>query len=124
MAEVEERIARISKHKGVVGIFVVDDSGKILRQTIKMEKDQDGKEIYPKDISTPQQIAIKVSGLAKKARSVVRDIDPHNDLTFFRVRGKNKQEILVAPDKNLFLIVIQRTEFEEQWALIYKLENK
>ena len=43
--------------------------------------------------------------LAKKARSVVRDIDPMNDLTFFRVRSK-RQEIMVAPDKNLFLIVI------------------
>ena len=45
----------------------------------------------------------------------MRDLDPHNDLTFFRVRGKNKQEILVAPDKHLFLIVIQKTEFDEQW---------
>jgi dynein light chain roadblock-type len=34
-----------------------------------------------------------------------------NDLTFFRVRSR-KQEILVAPDKNLFLIVIQ-TPYEE-----------
>ena len=45
--------------------------------------------------------------------SVVRDIDPQNDLTFFRVRGKNKQEIMVAPDKNLFLIVIQDQVLEQ-----------
>jgi len=61
----------------------------------------------------PIQIARKVTDLAKKARSVVRDIDPTNDLTFFRVRGKNGKEIMVAPDKNLFLIVLQRTDFEE-----------
>jgi dynein light chain roadblock-type len=51
--------------------------------------------------------ADKVTKLAKLARSVVRDIDPMNDLTFFRVRSK-KHEIMVAPDKNLFLIVIQQ----------------
>ena len=104
MAEVEERISRISQHKGIVGLIIVDDNGKILRTTIRNDS---------KDIN-PLQIAQKVTALAKKARSVVRDLDPHNDLTFFRVRGKNKQEILVAPDKNLFLIVIQRTEFDEQ----------
>ena len=47
-----------------------------------------------------------ITELAKKARSVVRDINPLNDLTFFRVRSK-RQEIMVAPDKALFLIVIQ-----------------
>ena len=56
--------------------------------------------------ATPKLIAQKVTELAKIARSVVRDIDPLNDLTFFRVKSKSK-EILVAPDKNLFLIVLQ-----------------
>ena len=56
--------------------------------------------------SAPRQYAQKVTELAKKARSVVRDIDPLNDLTFFRVRSK-RQEIMVAPDKNIFLIVVQ-----------------
>ena len=39
-------------------------------------------------------------------RSVVRDIDPQNDLTFLRIRSK-KHEIMVAPDKEYLLIVIQ-----------------
>lgn len=41
-----------------------------------------------------------------QARSVVRDLDPSNDLTFLRIRSK-KHEILVAPDKEFLLIVIQ-----------------
>ena len=104
MAEVEERILRIKQHKGVMGLLIVDENGKVLRTTMNtQDKDQN-----------PLQIAQKVTALAKKARSVVRDLDPHNDLTFFRVRGKNKQEILVAPDKHLFLIVLQKTDFDEQ----------
>ena len=58
-----------------------------------------------KDQPNPRQIAAKITDLAKKARSVVRDIDPQNDLTFFRVRTK-RSEVMVAPDKNLFLIVL------------------
>lgn len=47
-----------------------------------------------------------MSQLSDKARSVVRDLDPGNDLTFLRIRSK-KHEIMVAPDKDFILIVIQ-----------------
>lgn len=58
------------------------------------------------DNSTTVQYAGLMSQLADKARSVVRDLDPGNDLTFLRVRSK-KHEIMVAPDKDFILIVIQ-----------------
>ena len=44
--------------------------------------------------------------LASKARSAVRTLDPQNDLTFLRIRSK-KHEIMVAPEKEYMLIVIQ-----------------
>jgi len=37
---------------------------------------------------------------------VVRDLDPQNDLTFLRIRSK-KHEIMVAPDNEFLLIIIQ-----------------
>lgn len=52
------------------------------------------------------QYAGLISLLSAKARSVVRDLDPSNDLTFLRIRSK-KHEIMVAPDKDFILIVIQ-----------------
>ena len=103
MAEVEERFNRIIAHKGIVDILIVGEDGKIL----KRNKRKDGNE------TIQSQIAKKVTELAKRARSVVRDINPNNDLTFFRVRSK-KQEIMVAPDKNLFLIVIQVSDDKEK----------
>ena len=103
MAEVEERIARIKNHKGVRGLLIVDENGKFLRSTMSSSNNE----------TAPKQYASKVTELAKKARSVVRDIDPLNDLTFFRVRSK-RQEIMVAPDKNLFLIVIQDQIMEHE----------
>ncbi|KAA0191270.1 Dynein light chain roadblock-type [Fasciolopsis buskii] len=44
--------------------------------------------------------------LATKARTALRDLDPTNDLTFLRIRSK-KNEIMVAPDRDYSLIVIQ-----------------
>jgi len=103
MAEVEERIARIKNHKGVKGLLIVDENGKYIRTTMSSSGND----------TAPKQYAQRVTELAKKARSVVRDIDPMNDLTFFRVRSK-RQEIMVAPDKNLFLIVIQQPADDDQ----------
>jgi dynein light chain roadblock-type len=58
------------------------------------------------DNTSTVQYAGLLSQLADKARNVVRDLDPSNDLTFLRVRSK-KHEIMVAPDKDFLLIVIQ-----------------
>ncbi|KAF2367308.1 Roadblock/LAMTOR2 domain [Trinorchestia longiramus] len=60
------------------------------------------------DNPTTVQYTGLISGLADKARSVVRDLDPTNDLTFFRLRSR-KHEIMVAPDKEYMLIVVQNT---------------
>jgi dynein light chain roadblock-type len=40
------------------------------------------------------------------ANSVVRTLDDTDELTFFRIRSK-KHEIMIAPDKDYLLVVIQ-----------------
>jgi dynein light chain roadblock-type len=49
---------------------------------------------------------VKLSEAARQARNLVRDLDPSNDLTFLRIPCR-KYEMMVAPDKDYFLIVIQ-----------------
>ncbi|NXW48628.1 DLRB1 protein, partial [Nyctiprogne leucopyga] len=58
------------------------------------------------DDPTTIQYAGLMRSFITKARSTVQEIDPQNDLTFLRIRSK-KNEIMVAPDKDYFLIVIQ-----------------
>ncbi|KAG0720881.1 Dynein light chain roadblock-type 2 [Chionoecetes opilio] len=93
-AEVEETLKRIQSHKGVVGVIVVNSEGIPIKSTL--------------DNPTTIQYTGLISGLTDKARSVVRDLDPTNDLTFLRVRSK-KHEIMIAPDKEYMLIVVQNT---------------
>lgn len=92
MSEVEETLKRIQSHKGVLGIIVINQEGIPIRTTM--------------DNSTTVQYAGLILELTAKARSTVRDIDPSNDLTFLRIRSK-KHEIMVAPDKDYMLIVVQ-----------------
>ncbi|EHB03292.1 Dynein light chain roadblock-type 2 [Heterocephalus glaber] len=90
--EVEETLKRIQSHKGVIGTMVVNAEGIPIRTTL--------------DNSTTVQYAGLLHQLTIKAKSTIRDIDPQNDLTFLRIRSK-KHEIMVAPDKEYLLIVIQ-----------------
>ncbi len=59
------------------------------------------------DTSLSQQYAALIKSLSDKARSAIREIDPTNELVFFRMRTR-KHEILVAPgllqkQKKIFL---------------------
>lgn len=92
MSEVEDTLKRIQSHRGVQGLIVINSEGIPVRTTL--------------DNSTTVQYAGLLHSLAAQARNCVRDIDPQNDLTFLRVRSK-KNEIMVAPDKDYMLIVIQ-----------------
>ncbi|XP_045149796.1 dynein light chain roadblock-type 2 [Echinops telfairi] len=95
MTEVEETLKRIQSHKGVIGTMVVNAEGKPLKS-----------ELHNDGLTLSQYTAVLVHNFQMKARSTVRDIDPQNDLTFLRIRSK-KHEIMVAPDKEYLLIVIQ-----------------
>eukprot|EP00742_Colponemidia_sp_Colp-10_P003451 GILJ01003676.1.p1 GENE.GILJ01003676.1~~GILJ01003676.1.p1 ORF type:complete len:101 (-),score=13.03 GILJ01003676.1:103-405(-) len=99
MSEVEETLNRIKTHKGVQGIVIVNSEGVPIRSTL--------------DNSLTLQYSALITQLAQKARSVVRDLDPQNDLTFLRIRSK-KHEIMVAPDKDFILIVIQNPNAEDK----------
>jgi len=92
MSEIEDTIKRIQAHKGVQGLIVLNLDGIPVRTTM--------------DNSTTVQYASLLHSLSAQARNCVRDIDPQNDLTFLRVRSK-KHEIMVAPEKEYTLIVIQ-----------------
>ena len=79
--------------------------------TYKDDKESNGLPQFVKSTFAKDQEAmannygVKLSQLAKIARNLVRDLDPSNDLTFLRVTCK-KYEMMIAPDKDYFLIVI------------------
>eukprot|EP00245_Coleochaete_scutata_P010011 TRINITY_DN3431_c0_g5_i1.p1 TRINITY_DN3431_c0_g5~~TRINITY_DN3431_c0_g5_i1.p1 ORF type:complete len:100 (-),score=15.57 TRINITY_DN3431_c0_g5_i1:36-335(-) len=93
MSEVEATLQRINGHKGVIGTIIVDSEGNAIRTTFT-------------DAETTAQYTSLIPSLAAMARSTVRDLDPQNDLQFLRIRSK-MHEILVSPDNEFTLIVIQ-----------------
>ncbi|EGD80874.1 dynein light chain roadblock-type 1 [Salpingoeca rosetta] len=91
-AEVEETLKRISGHKGVEGIVILNKEGIAIKSTL--------------DQTATTQYAGLISSIAAQASHVVRELDPQDGLTFLRLRSK-KHEIMVAPDNDYLLVVIQ-----------------
>ena len=52
------------------------------------------------------QYSVLVSQLSDRAKSIVRDLDPSNELTYLRIKSR-KHEVLVAPEDDFILIVVQ-----------------
>lgn len=109
-SEVEDTLKRIQSHRGVIGTIVVNNEGLYSLTDFSLKLS-----VFIKyfqyliifigipikstlDNSTSVQYAGLIQQLADKARSVVRDLDPSNDLMFLRMRTK-KHEIMVAPGK-------------------------
>jgi len=90
--EVDEYIKRIVNHRGVVGVVIINADGIPIKSTI--------------DNSTSVQYAGEIQIIIEKARTLIKEMDNTNDLSFLRLRTK-KHEVLVAPDKDYAMIVIQ-----------------
>ena len=96
LAAVEETFKRLQSHKGVIGVIIINSDGIAIRSTL--------------DNDVTVQYAALISRFTVKARGVVRDLDPDNELKFVRIRSK-KHEIMVAAEfektREYYLVVVQ-----------------
>jgi dynein light chain roadblock-type len=92
MSEVEQTLRRIEGNKSVIGTIVLDGENHVIHSQFKTGE--------------PSRYAEKLPPLVERARSLVRDLDITNDLTFLRIRA-DKTEIMVAPGDDYTLIVVQ-----------------
>ncbi len=51
--------------------------------------------------------------LVSQAKNTIRDLDSHNELKFMRLKT-SKNEILIAPDNEYILIVVQGQKAENK----------
>ena len=95
MSDAEACIRRISAHRGVKAIYILNDEGKIIKSS---GEDEDSK-----------TVCSVLHNLVVHTRGAVRDIQVEDRLKFLRVRT-DKHELLIAPeqvDGKYTLVVIQ-----------------
>ena len=113
MSEIEATISRISSYEGVDRILIIksieteDSINSIVMRSLTNNKNNDLKS--EKEKQKEELFAKIVPQLGREARSMIRQLDAKNDLTFLRVRTTS-HEILIAPDKEFYLCVLQNIQ--------------
>ncbi|KAI7907555.1 uncharacterized protein BX663DRAFT_491281 [Cokeromyces recurvatus] len=90
--DVDETLKRISNKKGVKAVVILNNEGQAIRSTL--------------DHDLTKQYGQLISTLVQQTRTTVATLDDQNELTFLRIRTK-KHEIMIAPDHDYLLIVVQ-----------------
>lgn len=86
-------------NSGIIGVMLYSPEGIPIKTTV--------------DNTTAAQYQSLVSTLTAAAQGVVRDLDPTNEMTFFRIRS-NSHEILVAPDPQFLMVVLQKCDLSQE----------
>ncbi|CAM0139713.1 hypothetical protein VKS41_008929 [Umbelopsis sp. WA50703] len=92
MSDVDETLKRLAGRKGVEGVVILNSDGLAIRSTIEAE--------------LTKKYASHVHQLVSHSKDAISGIDSENELTFLRVRTK-KHELMIAPDKEYLMIVVQ-----------------
>ncbi|KAI8145792.1 hypothetical protein BJV82DRAFT_602274 [Fennellomyces sp. T-0311] len=93
--EIDETLKRLSSRRGVKAVVILNADGQAIRSTL--------------DEEMTKQYGQLISALVQQAKTTVSSLDEQNDLTFLRVRTK-KHEIMIAPDHEYLLIVVQNPQ--------------
>jgi len=94
-SKVEETMNRINTHMGVIGVIIVNTKGLAIRSTMSSTATIENGQV--------------ISGFLTGAISKIQQIHEEESITFIRIRSL-KHEIMIAPDKEFALIVIQNPD--------------
>lgn len=97
-ADIEELVKRITVHHGVRGFLIINGEGIPIRHSFS----EASRELAIQHAALFQSLAIK-------AKHIIQEMDPNNEMQVIRLRSL-KHEIVVAPDNKYLLVVIQEPE--------------
>jgi dynein light chain roadblock-type len=93
LQELEETVSRLSAHKGVEAVLMLNREGNILVSSASTE------EGVPKQAKCMKQ-------LVEVAAKLIHTLDPNDTVSFVQVRSK-QHEVMLAPHNDYVLAVLQ-----------------
>ena len=90
--KVEETLNRINTHMGVLGVIIVNKKGVAIKTTMPQQETIDTGSL--------------ISTFTDKAQMTIKTLHKEEEITFIKIRS-SMYEIMIAPDKEFTLIVLQ-----------------
>ena len=102
--ELEETVSRLSAHKGVEAVLMLNRDGNILVSSANTD-----------DGSVPKQAKF-MKQLVQVATKLIHCMDPNDTVSFVQVRSK-QHEVMLAPHNDYILAVLQDPLVEPHAAI-------
>ena len=96
--KVQDTLNRINTHKGVKGVIIVNSKGIAIESTMNQ--------------NDTINFGSLINQFTTKAQLTVKSLHAEEDINFIRIRSK-KHEIMIAPEKEFSLIVLQNPSNDE-----------
>lgn len=91
LLELNETVSRISSHKGVEAVQILNKAGDIIAKSGSHD---------------PHQAAL-TKKLLQSATTFLQSLDEDDDIAFLQVRSKGGRELLIAPHQGFALVVLK-----------------
>lgn len=99
LQELQETVSRLSSHKGVEAVLILNRDGDILAESANAASDE-GEEKGGK--------ALRVQQLLTAARTFVQTTSTDDEVSFLQLRTQQRRELYVAPHQGYVLAVMKR----------------
>ena len=90
LQELQETVSRLSSHKGVEAVLILNRQGDILAE------------------ASGKQAALQVQQLLQAAQTFVQNLAPEDEVSFMQVRTQQRRELYIAPHDGYVLAVMKR----------------
>ena len=113
LQELEETVSRLSSHKGVLSVMILNRKGDILVESGSLVASKapaasaTGEE-EQEDNAANTEHAMVTHKLFQSATQYLQSLQPEDEVTFLQLRSKNNQELMIAPHEGYVLAVLKR----------------
>lgn len=108
--ELQETVSRLSSHKGVQAVLILNRQGDILAESLASSFSTPS--MYDADDTQPpeqkHELAKQSHKLLASAKAYLESLDPSDDVAFLQLRSKNNYEVMIAPHEGYVLAVSKR----------------
>jgi dynein light chain roadblock-type len=92
LLELNETVSRLSSHKGVEAVQILNKAGDIISES---------------GSASPKQ-AVFVKKLMEAAATYLKSLDADDEVAFLQIRSKGGRELMIAPHQGFALVVLKR----------------
>ena len=120
LQELQETVSRLSSHKGVESVLILNRSGDIVAASGRLlasssteggssEHSSEKTDNASYHISSPlTRHAQQTQHLLATATAYLNTLQPDNEVSFLQLRSKHKQELMIAPHQGYVLALLKQ----------------